>query len=89
MKKKVLMEHANRLITVISQSVRSATEGLAKSLRAYADDMEQSVKRSKERHKSTTSCHSHDVTYTCCGLSSALVALLIIIQRSCVVENFV
>ena len=41
--------------------VRSVTEGLAKTLYAYADDIEQSVKRSEERHKSTTSCRSHDI----------------------------
>ena len=44
MEKKVLMEHANRLITVISHprlstsqwnQARSATEGLAKTLHAY------------------------------------------------------
>ena len=41
--------------------VRKVTEGLAKTLHAYADDMEQSAKRSEEKHKSTTSSRSHDI----------------------------
>ena len=41
--------------------MRNATEGLAKTLRAYVDDMAQSAKRSDERHKSTTSCRSPDI----------------------------
>ena len=67
--KKVLMEHENRLITVISHpclsisqwsQVRNTTEDLTKTLCTYADDMEQSVKQSEERHKSTTPCCSHN-----------------------------
>ena len=55
------MELGNRIITIISHprlctaqwgEVRREVEGLAKSLRGYAEDMEDSANRSKERHSS-------------------------------------
>lgn len=41
--------------------MRNAIEGLAKVLRTYAEDMEQSLKRSDERHTSLDSCRTPDV----------------------------
>ena len=70
MEKRELMAHANKLITVVSHPrlatkrwslVRNATEGLAKAVRAYVDDMEQSMKRSEEKHKSLHSCRNPDI----------------------------
>ena len=59
--RKELMELGNRIITIVSHprlctaqwgEVRREVEGLEKSLRGYAEDMEDSANRSKERHSS-------------------------------------
>ena len=64
------MAHANQLIAVVSRPylatkrwslMRNATEGLAETVRECVDDMEQSMKRSEEKHESLHSCRNPDI----------------------------
>ena len=70
LERKDLQEHADNLIGVLSHNrlstsrwkqVKTAVEDLARAMRSYAEDMEQSLERTDKRHKALMSCRSPEL----------------------------